>query len=311
MGVLFTFQIAAATQKPSCSSDSYSSEVLKEEQISETCIEYEIKVSYDGTKSFGLSHYSIAIPCGEVKDVSNSENWKMVFGKDKTTGVYGLKVDDISGFGEGGADSFTLKFTWCSSSSCIKDLGVVSYKAGRCVSYDTLSNDNDPDPDPDTTQTCSTLLASLQKKNITCPTAIDGQMQAIIQDGQEPFVYSWSNGANTSTIQNLAPGKYSVTITDAKGNTLTLTEQISAPPPIVITETVGNPSCSGVNNGSIGIAVEGGAGGYTFSWSNGSKVQNLSNLASGFYTVTVTDSAGCSAMKTIVLANGAVISAEV
>ena len=72
--MLFTGQVRE--QKPSCDSDSYSSEVLKETQISETCIEYEIKVSYDGTRSFGLSHYSMAIPCGEVKNVSNSENWK-------------------------------------------------------------------------------------------------------------------------------------------------------------------------------------------------------------------------------------------
>ena len=71
IGLLVTFQVAA--QKPSCDSDSYSSEVLKEQQISETCIQYEIKVSYDGTRTFGLSHYSIGIPCGEIKDASNSE----------------------------------------------------------------------------------------------------------------------------------------------------------------------------------------------------------------------------------------------
>lgn len=306
IGVLFAFQVAAL-QKPSCTSDSYSSEVLNEKQVSENCIEYEIKVSYDGTKSFGLSHYSIAIPCGEIKNATNSENWKMVFGKDRKTGVYGLKIDDISGFGERGADSFTIKFTWCSSSTCIKELGIVSYKAGQCVGYDTLSNEEEPD----TTQTCSTLLASLQKKNATCSSITDGRLQVVIQDGQEPFIYSWSNGGNTAAIQNLGAGTYSVTITDAKGNTLTLTDQISVPPAIVISETIINPSCSGTNNGSIALAVEGGAGGYTFSWSNGSKVQNLNNLASGFYTVTVSDSTGCSTNKTIVLANGAVISAEV
>jgi hypothetical protein len=85
-------------------------------------------------------------------------------------------------------------------------------------------------------------------------------LQAIIQDGQEPFVYSWSNGANTAILQNLATGTNYVTITDAKGNTLTLSEQISAPSPIVVTETVVNPSCRGVNNGSIALAVSGGAG---------------------------------------------------
>ena len=98
IGLLLTFQVMA--QKPSCSGNSFSSEVIKKVKISETCTEYEIKVSYDGTRSFGLSHYSIGIPCGTVKNVWNSENWKEVFGKDPTTGVYGLKIDNISGFGE-------------------------------------------------------------------------------------------------------------------------------------------------------------------------------------------------------------------
>lgn len=306
MGLLLAFQVAA-TNKPRCNSDSYSSEVLKKEQISETCIKYEIKVSYDGTRSYGLSHYSIGIPCGKITNASNSEGWKMVFGKDRTTGVYGLKVDNIEGFGERGPDSFVVKFTWCSDkSSCIKELGVVSYKAGRCVSYDTLSH---PD-DPDTTQTCSTLLASLQKKNATCSTSNDGELQVIIQDGQEPFVYTWSNGATSASTKDLAVGMYAVTIKDAKGNILTLKGEITAPPPIVITESVLNPSCSGLNNGSITITVTGGTGEYTYAWSNGSTVQNQSNLLSGFYSVSVTDSTGCSAVKTVVLTNGALISAE-
>lgn len=296
----------AAHNKPSCDSDSYSSEVLKETQISATCIEYEIKVSYDGTKSFGLSHYSIGIPCGEVKNFSNSENWKMVFGKDRTTGVYGLKVDDISGFGGGKADSFTVKFTWCSSSSCTKELGVVAYKAGTCVDYDTLSQPNVPD----TTQTCSSLLASLQKKNATCSTANDGELTVSIQEGLGPFVYAWSNGSTTSTVQNLSAGMYAVTIKDAKGNTLTLTSEVSAPPPISITESIIDAGCSGSANGSIVLTVTGGSGEFTFGWSNGSTEQNQSDLISGFYTVVVADSTGCSVQKSFAITNAAVISAE-
>lgn len=285
-----------------CKSDSYSSEILKEEKISETCTAYEIKVSYDGTRTQGLSHYSIAIPCGEVKNLSNSENWKMVFGKDRTTGVYGLKVDDISGFGERKADSFTIKFTWCSSSSCTRELGVVAYKFGRCVSYDTLSSE-----DPEPPQTCSTLLASLQKKNVTCYAGNNGELQVTIQEGQEPFVYSWSNGSSSAIAQNLVAGQYAVTVKDANGNTLTLKEEISSPPPIAITESVLNPTCSGAGNGSIELIVAGGRGRYTYAWSNGSSTQNINNLTGGLYTVNVTDSIGCSAQKTFMLTNGALL----
>ncbi|HZB11916.1 MAG TPA: SprB repeat-containing protein, partial [Chryseolinea sp.] len=293
-------------KKPTCNGDAYSTEIVKETQISESCIKYEIKVSYDGTRAYGLSHYSLAIPCGEVKDLWNSEGWKMVFGKDRTTGVYGLKIDDISGFGERKADSFTIKFTWCSSSSCIKDLGVVAYKFGQCSTYDTLNTEK---PDT-TTQTCSTLLASLQKKNATCSSSNDGDLQVVVQDGAAPFVYSWSNGANTSAAQNLAAGKYSVTIKDANGNVLTLSEEITSSPPINITGAVLNPACSGAVNGSIDVTATGGTGTYTYAWSNGSTDQDLTGVASGVYTVKVTDAAGCFAEKTFALTNGALIAVQ-
>ena len=281
--------------------------IVKQEPISETCTEYEVKVSYNGTRTFGLSHYVMGFPCGELKDVSNSEHWKQVFGKDPTTGVYGLKIDNISGFGDGRPADFTIKFTWCSDNTCNKTLGTVAYKYGNCVDYDTLSH---PVP-PDTTQTCSTLLATLQKTNVTCSASADGQVSATIQDGQAPITYSWSTGATTPSIQNLTAGMYSVTITDAKGNTLTLHETVSAPPPMVIAETVSNPSCSGVANGSITLNVTGGtgAGTYTYFWNDGSTQQNLTNVPSGLYTVTVTDSTNCTAQKSFMLTNSSLLSA--
>jgi hypothetical protein len=311
LGLLLAFQVAEAHKKkrgPSCDSDSFSSEVVKEEKISETCVKYEIKVSYDGTKTYGLSHYSIGIPCGEIKDATNSEGWKMEFGKDRTTGVYGLKVDDISGFGERGKDSFTLSFTWCSSSSCEKDLGVVAYKAGQCVDYDTLSSPGNNNPDP--TENCSTLRASLQKKNATCAGQIDGELKVVVEEGEAPFVYTWSNGLKSDVAQNLGAGMYAVTIKDAKGNVLTLHGEVLSPPAIVINESVINPSCSGQYNGAIALEVTGGTGEYSFAWNTGSSAKNINDLASGYYSVTVTDSTGCSAVKTIVLTNGTLLSAE-
>ena len=86
---------ADSGQKPTCDGNSFSSEITNKKIISETCVEYEVKVSYDGTRTFGLSHFTMAIPCGEVNNISNSENWQQVFGKDPTTGVYGLKIDNI------------------------------------------------------------------------------------------------------------------------------------------------------------------------------------------------------------------------
>lgn len=311
VGLLLFFQVAEAHKKkrnqPSCDSDSFSSEVLKEEKVSESCIRYEIKVSYDGTKTYGLSHYSIGIPCGEIKDASNSKGWPMVFGKDKTTGVYGLKVDNINGFGERGKDSFIVKFTWCSSSSCTKALGVVAYKAGQCVDYDTLSK---PVTNPPPTENCSILRATLEKTNVTCSDQTNGELKVVVQEGTAPYTYTWSNGAKTDLIQNVSAGIYSVTVKDAKGNVMTLRAEVTAPAPIIINEEVFNPACSGQTNGSISLSVSGGTGNYTYWWTSGATTADLNNLASGYYRVTVTDSIGCSATKAIMLTDGTLISAE-
>src|SRR5690606_11646559 len=142
---------------------------------------------------------------------------------------------------------------------------------GQCVAYDTLGG-NDPDPDP--VETCSSLLASLEKKNATCSNSSDGELKVVGQEGKEPFIYSWSNGSNSETAQNLKAGAYAVTIKDADGNMLTLHEVVSAPSPLVISETIINPACSGVANGSIELVVSGGTGAYNFQWDNGSSSQN-------------------------------------
>ena len=56
---------------------------------------------------------------------------------------------------------------------------------------------------------------------------------------------------------------------------------------VSLTNTSTNIDCYGANNGAINLNVLGGATPYSFNWSNGSNTQNISNLSSGIYTVTV------------------------
>jgi hypothetical protein len=56
---------------------------------------------------------------------------------------------------------------------------------------------------------------------------------------------------------------------------------------------VTNINCFGGETGAIDISVTGGQIPYTYLWSNGATTQDLTGLAAGTYTVTVTDGRSC------------------
>ena len=61
--------------------------------------------------------------------------------------------------------------------------------------------------------------------------------------------------------------------------------------------TVDALDCNDPNSGNINITVTGGSGVYDFLWSNGAITEDLNNIGPGDYSVTVTDSEGCTAIS--------------
>lgn len=55
----------------------------------------------------------------------------------------------------------------------------------------------------------------------------EGKIVAAPSSGVAPYTYLWDNGATTSTITTIAPGPYSVTVTDALGCTATASATIT------------------------------------------------------------------------------------
>ncbi|MBI5540389.1 MAG: CotH kinase family protein [Bacteroidia bacterium] len=96
---------------------------------------------------------------------------------------------------------------------------------------------------------------------------------------------------------------------DTAYTTITQTQTIIAhfiitEPLLVGSVTVTNPTCYGNNNGVIDITVSGGttaSGNYSYIWSNGNTTQDISNLSSGTYYVTVNDDDTCSLVLTAVI----------
>ena len=64
--------------------------------------------------------------------------------------------------------------------------------------------------------------------NETCVNACDGSILTSVTNGLAPYSYSWSNGATTSSISNVCPGSYTVTVTGANGCSVIETFTITA-----------------------------------------------------------------------------------
>jgi gliding motility-associated-like protein len=139
----------------------------------------------------------------------------------------------------------------------------------------------------------SQLSVNVAASNITCFGYQNGTLELFVSGGTFPYTYVWSNGLAVQDQINLGAGTYNVTVTDANGCTASTSGIITEPSLILAMPTITNALCNGDNNGSIDLQVSGGNGGYTYLWSNGQTTQDLSNLISGLYYVTITDVNGC------------------
>jgi hypothetical protein len=116
-------------------------------EISGSCYTYNAVVTFDGIHVHGLSHLTMDIECGSIDAVTNSENWKIEFGKDPTTGLNGFKIDNVNGFGEGNTvDQFEYTYTICSEDNDCQELltdadFLIAYKYGQCVSYENVDGE--------------------------------------------------------------------------------------------------------------------------------------------------------------------------
>jgi hypothetical protein len=124
--------------------------------------------------------------------------------------------------------------------------------------------------------------------DISCFGSNDGEINAWGTGGGGGFSQEWSNGATTTSISNLSPGNYTITVSDAYECSASQTFTIVEPEQLQIIPTATNVSCYGLSDGSINLSASGGTLPYTFS-----PAQNSTGLSAGYYGVSVTDANNC------------------
>ena len=111
--------------------------------------------------------------------------------------------------------------------------------------------------------------------NVTCNGAANGTATASATGGTAPYSYTFKNAANSiiagpinnPTVTNLAPGTYSVVITDQNSCSATAFFAITQPSAVQAAIIATTPaSCFGGTNGTATASAFGGTPNYGFTW---------------------------------------------
>lgn len=152
------------------------------------------------------------------------------------------------------------------------------------------------------------------KLAVTKPIACNGETGTIgstviggyVLSGED-YSYQWYNGSDltkvigTEATLTALVGTYRLVVTDSNGNTTYKEQELTENPPLAITFTKTEVTCYNGNDGSIDISVTGGTGVYIYEWSNGEKIEDVTALPEGVYTVSVKDENGCELQEVITI----------
>ena len=186
-------------------------------------------------------------------------------------------------------------------------LGIASKK---CIALEADKNDNiwlgtgdaglfKITSDPSKRETL--LLTSITEKSIKCPGQEGATVKVAANGGMAPYKYKWTpayvKGDNPS---GLKPGKYQVSVIDARGTTASTTVTVEDAVPITV-KVVYNTKASSANSrdGRCDVQVLGGLAPYTIKWDNGESGPTATKLNFGFHYISITDANNCTVEQKI------------
>ncbi|MFH2094150.1 MAG: gliding motility-associated C-terminal domain-containing protein, partial [Bacteroidota bacterium] len=127
-----------------------------------------------------------------------------------------------------------------------------------------------------------------------------GWINVVPSGGTPPYYYNWSNGVTTAYNGTLAAGTYTVGVRDINGCMAIESTDIYEPfREVILIPDTHSVSCRDNHDGYAAITgIENGFAPFLYSWSTGATDNYISDLDSGYYSVTVTDANNCTATET-------------
>ncbi|MBI2271890.1 MAG: SprB repeat-containing protein [Bacteroidetes bacterium] len=130
--------------------------------------------------------------------------------------------------------------------------------------------------------------------NAACYNSANGAININVSGGSPAYTFSWTTGATSEDVSGLLPGQYGVVVRDAAGCIGSYTAAINASSFFINSYEL--PNCSSSNsNGSATVSITGGSSPFLYTWSPSTATgATATGLSPGNYSITVTDSNGCS-----------------
>jgi hypothetical protein len=252
---------------------------------------YKVAITY-GSQCKAEASYFLSDPEPVNVKLSIASNYN-----GQAISCYNMADGKLHAIASGGTKSLTCSWNTGATGSLLSGIGAGSYTAtvkdeNGCSVTASMSLGN-----PLPVQASITDVSDYSGYGISCNGLHDGAITSEGKGGTGVYTYTWSNGQTTASINGLAAGSYTVTISDNNGCKQSISQNITEPSPLTLSlADQKNISCYDGSNGSIQISASGGAGNYTYSKDNKNSWQSADSftaLKAGNYTVILHDNNGC------------------
>ena len=238
--------------------------------------------------------------CSTMTSINISEPSSLIAFPSSTIGTCGSSNGSASVLVQGGVAPYSYRWSnGMVGTSSLTNLSAGSYSvnitdANTCLLSTIVNVQN--------TGIMNAVLSNTTAPN--CFGSNDATATVAVAGGTAPYTYLWSPGnATQNTAVGLEMGRYDVMITDANSCMAILTVMINEPPELLVsTSTSVAANCYGAVNGRVQVDVTGGVPPYFYSWAGHTDTTPyMTNQAAGIYTVTITDSHGCTLIGSAVV----------
>jgi hypothetical protein len=208
---------------------------------------------------------------------------------------FGSNDGSISVTTVGGTTPLSYLWTNGDTSSSIHNLVAGQYILSISDSNNCIVNDTILLNEPSLISYQSSIV------DVNCFGGDDGFIDLTINGGTFPYSYLWNTGDTTQDISNYPAAIYVVNILDSNDCLLIASISIEEPDDLFAYFNLNYVSCFGLSDGNIDATTVGGTSPYSYQWSSGDSTEDLSNISSDMYILSLTDTFNCFFTDTIVV----------